>query len=177
MCLAVISCSESDGIGVTENPAMADGGPGDRDDESTDPAVSLQDVGNGMSAMNDAGAGQGEPGLTDAGGTPVDPNDPLVPDAGIVATDPGDEDEPIDEDDEPITEPAGAGGGGGMAGAGGNAGAGGGAGGNAGAGGNGGNAGASGTGGLVGTVCDLLGGLLCPVGLLCVDGLCQESSD
>jgi hypothetical protein len=29
-------------------------------------------------------------------------------------------------------------------------------------------------GGLVGTVCDLLGGLLCPVGLLCVDGLCQQ---
>lgn len=29
-------------------------------------------------------------------------------------------------------------------------------------------------GGLVGTVCDLLGGLLCPVGLLCVEGLCQE---
>jgi hypothetical protein len=28
---------------------------------------------------------------------------------------------------------------------------------------------------LVGTVCDLLGGLLCPVGLLCVDGLCQEA--
>lgn len=31
-----------------------------------------------------------------------------------------------------------------------------------------------GNGGLVGTVCDLLGGLLCPVGLLCVDGLCQQ---
>jgi hypothetical protein len=30
-------------------------------------------------------------------------------------------------------------------------------------------------GGLVGTVCDLLGGLLCPAGLLCVDGLCQQS--
>lgn len=29
-------------------------------------------------------------------------------------------------------------------------------------------------GGLVGTVCDLLGGLLCPVGLLCVEGRCAE---
>lgn len=34
-----------------------------------------------------------------------------------------------------------------------------------------------GNGGLVGTVCDLLGGLLCPIGLLCVEGLCQEPAN
>lgn len=160
MCLAALGCSESDGLGETENPVMADGGGSNgRHDDSTDPAVGLADVGNGTSAMHgDSAVGEADHAV-DAGSTLAEPSEPLEPDAGSSVIDPDDDD--VNEegpDDEPMTEPGGAGG-------------------NGGAGGTGGNAGASGTGGLVGAVCDLLGGLLCPVGLLCVDGSCQEPSD
>jgi hypothetical protein len=157
MCLGVISCSESDGSGegTQENAATADGGVIDLSDEGTDPAVSLIGFGSGDAGTGGQVAGAGGAGGTGGagGGMPVEPGNPAAPDAGNVATDPDDDDDDESSEEESTMEPepADAGGSGG--------------------------AGGTGGGGLVGTVCDLLGGLLCPVGLLCVEGLCQEPTD